>query len=241
MQTTVGELKNPHLRPTKGKVMKTFKIIYLALISATLFVGNSAQAALLTFDDAISGATSYSFDGDGDLINDVIFTTTDSSGFNTVGPGPNQLYIDEPGLEGTTLLSPDLRVDFLNGAITNLSFGFAMSYPLTTPLNVGVTFAVYNNSDTLLGSIYQAADFTLPNGTDPSDFPEALVSLDFLGIASYAVFDFSGSSTRYIVDNFEGTFGSTENIPEVPVPAAVWLFGTALFGLFGFSPRNKAA
>ena len=221
--------------------MKTFRIFYWALVSATLFVGNSAQAALLTFDDAISGATTYSFDGDGDSVNDVIFSTTDSTGFNTVGPGSNQSYIDEPGLEGTTLLSPDLRVDFLNGAITNISFGFAMSYPLTTPLNVGVTFSVYNSSDSLLGSIYQAADFTLPNGTDPSDYPEAVASLDFLGIASYALFDFSGSSTRYIVDNFEGTFGSTENIPEVPVPAAVWLFGTALFGLFGSRQRRKVA
>ncbi|MFC1560704.1 VPLPA-CTERM sorting domain-containing protein [Pseudomonadota bacterium] len=27
----------------------------------------------------------------------------------------------------------------------------------------------------------------------------------------------------------------------VPVPAAVWLFGTALIGLVGFSKRRKAA
>ncbi len=27
--------------------------------------------------------------------------------------------------------------------------------------------------------------------------------------------------------------------PEIPVPAAVWLFGTALIGLFGFSKRRK--
>ena len=30
-------------------------------------------------------------------------------------------------------------------------------------------------------------------------------------------------------------------IPPVPVPAAVWLFGTALIGLFGFGKRRKAA
>jgi len=34
---------------------------------------------------------------------------------------------------------------------------------------------------------------------------------------------------------------SPGGIPEVPVPAAVWLFGTALIGLFGFSKRRKAA
>lgn len=223
--------------------MKIFRIMYLTLISATLFAGNSAQAALLTFDDAISGETTYNFDGDGDLVDDVIFSTTDPAGFNTVGPGPNQLYIDEPGLEGTTSLAPDLRVDFLNGAVTNLSFGFAMSFPLPLPLNVGVTFSVFDSSDVLLGSITQAADYTLPNGIDQSSFPEALVSLDFLGIASYALFDFSGSSTRYIVDNFEGIFGSSEDITPslIPVPAAIWLFGTALLGLLGFNKRRGMA
>ena len=30
-------------------------------------------------------------------------------------------------------------------------------------------------------------------------------------------------------------------VSPVPVPAAVWLFGTALFGLVGFSKRRKAA
>jgi hypothetical protein len=31
------------------------------------------------------------------------------------------------------------------------------------------------------------------------------------------------------------------DIPPVPLPAAVWLFGTALIGLVGFSKRRKAA
>ena len=31
------------------------------------------------------------------------------------------------------------------------------------------------------------------------------------------------------------------DINALPVPAAVWLFGTALIGLFGFSKRRKAA
>ena len=34
---------------------------------------------------------------------------------------------------------------------------------------------------------------------------------------------------------------SISPIPAVPVPAAVWLFGTALVGLVGFSKRRKAA
>lgn len=226
-------------RPMRDETMKICNIIFVTLISATLFTGNVAQAALLTFDDAITGETTYSFDGDADTIDDVIFSTTDPSGFNTVGPGPNQSYIDEPGLEGTTLISPDLRVDFLNGAIANLGFGFAMSNPVQP--GIGVSFSIFDSGDNLLNSIFQEAGYTFPDGTNQSSFPEALVSLDFLGIASYATFDFSGSSTRYILDNFSGTFGSSEEIPVIPVPAAVWLFGTALIGLVGFSKRRKAA
>jgi hypothetical protein len=45
--------------------------------------------------------------------------------------------------------------------------------------------------------------------------------------------------------NLEGRTDDYSNWTEygavVPVPAAVWLFGTALIGLFGFSKRRKAA
>ena len=54
------------------------KVFFLILGCFLLMIGN-ANAAILTFDDIITGATSYSFDGDGDTIDDVIFTTTDPS------------------------------------------------------------------------------------------------------------------------------------------------------------------
>jgi len=210
-----------------------------AVCACIAFVSLSSNAATITFDDVISGATSFGFDGDGDLVNDVIFTTTDVSGFNTAGPGSNMSYINEPGLEGTTTISPDLRVDFLNGAVVNLNFGFAVSS--TSGGIDGVTFSIFDSSDNLLNSVFQTADFTFPDGTNPSSFPEALVSLSFAGTASYAIFDFSTTEgPRYILDNFSGTFGSTEDITPAPVPAAVWLFGSGLLGLIGITRRKKA-
>jgi hypothetical protein len=47
-------------------------------------------------------------------------------------------------------------------------------------------------------------------------------------------FGFSGNLARQLIY-------STEPIPAVPVPAAIWLFGTALIGLVGFGKRRKAA
>ena len=65
----------------------------------------------------VIGETSHAFDGDGGNVDNVVFSTTDPLGFNTSGPGVNQQFIDESGLEGTSDLDPDLRADFLNGAM----------------------------------------------------------------------------------------------------------------------------
>jgi hypothetical protein len=181
---------------------------FMTITTLLLMAAGSANAALLTFDDAISGATSYSFDGDGDTIYDVIFSTTDSFGFNTVGPGSNMTYIQEPGLEGTSLLSPDLRVDFLVGAVDALTFGFALdSYTEDDT----ATFTVYDSSAAVLASTTVTGLYTLPGGNQ-SSFPEGEVSVTFAGVAAYATFDFTSDWGRYIIDNFEGTFGSTERI-----------------------------
>ncbi len=202
------------------------------------FAASSANAAIITFDDAIAGATSYAFDGDGDSVDDVVFSTTDPFGFNTAGPGANQSYIGEPGLEGTTTLAPDLRVDFLNGASGSLRFGFAMS--LLTGLVDGVDFSVYDASGGLLASTNVLADFTLVGGVTQSNFPEGLVDVSFAGVASYALFDFSSNiAPRYIIDNFEGTFGSSETIDNgVPVPAPLALLGVGLAGLAARKRRS---
>ena len=96
-------------------------------------VYSPAQAALITFDTVVTGQTSFGFDGDGDGINDVIFSTTNPAGFNITGPGPNMTFIHEPGLEGTSLLNPDLTVNFLRGATGPLAFGFALNSSISDP------------------------------------------------------------------------------------------------------------
>ena len=156
-------------------------------------------AATLTFDDLISGATSYGFDGDADGIDDVVFTTTDPGGFNTVGPGLNQSYIHEPGLEGTSLLPQDLRADFLNKASGSISFGFALDSSVANS-SYFANVKIYGVGGTLLGEQTVAGAFTATSGGQ-SSFPEGQVSLSFAGEASYMVFDFTSEYGRYIIDD----------------------------------------
>jgi len=52
----------------------------------------------------------------------------------------------------------------------------------------------------------------------------------------------SGQSSTVGADiDAVGAISSAPPVPQVPVPAAVWLFGTALIGLVGFGRRRKAA
>jgi len=173
------------------------KLIGICMI-VFFFVGG-ANGTILTFDDLIQGETAYNFDGDGDGVADVTFSTTDPYGFNTLGPGTGMTYIQEPGLEGTSLLSEDLRVDFFAGARGSLSFGFALdSYTQDDTASVRVYDAKGNqiSSHTETG-LYTAT----PQGT--SNFPEGCITADFTGTASYATFDFTSDFGRYIIDNFE--------------------------------------
>lgn len=57
---------------------------------------------------------------------------------------------------------------------------------------------------------------------------------DFLGIRLHNAVAFDGASPQVFYND------SSLNLGEVPIPAAIWLFGTALIWVSGFSKRNKA-
>lgn len=201
-------------------------VCWVALLSAA-----NIQAAIITFDDLLNGQTSYRFDGDGDSINDVVFSTTDPAGFNTIGPGANQSFINEPGLEATTTLDPDLRVDFLKGALGSISFGFALNSFSADPTYFGY-FELFDAANVSLGSATVVGAYTTtPSGL--STFPEGQITVSFAGVAAYGLFNFEAEFQRFIIDDFQGNFGST----EIPEPGSASLLAGGLASIWAIRRR----
>jgi len=186
-----------------------------------------AQAALLTFDVDITSQTSFAFDGDGDAKNDIVISTSAAEGFNTVGPGLNQSFINEPGLEGTSIGTEDLRLSFLNGAVQTLTLGFALNSDVESPAYFG-SLELFDTNNNLLGTIRVPGVFTVLPGGGISSFPEGRLNVQFTGVAAYGVLNFESQFGRFIIDNLEGTFGSTELPSPIPEPGSGWFFFAAV-------------
>jgi len=217
--------------------IKHWKACAIVLTATAALTGGHAQAAVVTFDDLVTGATSYGYDGDGDGIKDVIFSTVDPKGFNTVGPGPNMSYIHEPGIEGTSLLPVDLRADFIRRAVGSLKFGYALNSSVSDPAYFA-SIKLFDVDGNEIASASQQGDFTITNPPlGRSSYPEGEISLSFAGEAAYATFDFTSQFGRFILDDFSGTYGSTER-PEIPEPGTLLLAGLGLIGI-GKSRRRR--
>ena len=83
-------------------------------------------------------------------------------------------------------------------------------------------------------------EFTFDFGPNNLEvYVDGVLELDILGLFNdgrFAFYNFSHADVTY--SGFTKDPGSFPG--AVPVPAAVWLFGTALIGLAGFSKRRKS-
>jgi len=115
-------------------------------------------------------------------------------------------------------------------------FGFALD-SFQEGSNTWTEFKVFDAGGNLIASDKKFGLFTFPNFPSQSSYPEGQIDLTFAGVASYALFDFSSDFGRYIIDNFEGTYGSTE-VP-VPEPTTMVLLASGLIGLLTFRGKFK--
>jgi len=209
----------------------------LVIVTYLFASAHSVSAQVVDFETLVATQAVFGVDFNSDGIDDVVFSSTDPAGFNPGGPDPNaQVHASGQVLETSSTSSPDIRVDFLGGAIGQLQVGFALLTDVNDP-GQGLLLEVFDQADNQLGSTFQpGALLPLVNtpGSGISGFPEGLASVSFTGVAAYALLDATTTGTRFAIDDFTGTF-SPETIPE---PGSVSLLGFSGLILLGRRRRG---
>ena len=215
-----------------GKVLACLLIAASTVVSTPSASAQSTPSQTIDFETLLATQSVFGFDFNNDGIDDVRFSTTNPGGFNTGGPDPStQVHATGQVLETSSLSAPDIRVDFLGGATGPLQVGFALLTDVGE-LDQGLLIEVFDQADNQLGATFQRGELlpiTTGLGSGVSGFPEGLISVSFPGVASYALLDATTTGTRFVIDDFTGTF-SPETIPEPGSLAVLGFSGLVLLG-----------
>lgn len=184
-------------------------------ISQSSFVDSAS--AINNFYNTQGGVTS-SLVNTGTTINDALLTGVD-------------LYI-------SMLPSDDYTTQELNALSAYLSGGGTVFF-MGEREGIDAPNIRINNALTLLGSNMSIIDasldlgFTTTTNIDPDPLNAGVSSFTFA--ASSAAL--GGTSLIHSTNNT--TIIAYEDLAEVPVPAAIWLFGSSLLGFMGIARRKK--
>jgi len=205
--------------------MNAFRTV---ITTAALVLSTSANAALIALDDSIHGIDSLTFDDVSGLTwLDVSITAgmTYNQVFGELGSGGQfEGYRYATGAEVEQLLtSSGVNVDSM-WTVENFA-----------PINDLVQNYLGHTGDSFTSDASAVFSEAGENGGHKRVF---IRTQDFMGKGFASL----TSGTQY--DNANEGEGHmlvvSESISTVPVPAAVWLFGSGLIGLVGFARRKKA-
>ncbi len=194
--------------------------------AAVLLLGFSshAQAASIDFGAGIGGPSTGHIILTNQLSSlGVTFSTTNVGGVHWWGGdyswSPGRYSITAGGLGSPQFIDP-IQVDFSTTVNQASIRGFDGG----------------GDIDTLILNAYDSLDNLLDTDSITNSFaaPGWIASVFSTTDISYITFEVSVSSGA-------GLLFDDLNFSAVPVPGAVWLFGSGLLGLIGFSKRKRAA
>jgi len=121
--------------------------------------------------------------------------------------------------------------------IANVTGDFSISYDLSVAPSTGIRNVTVENPD---------ENITITSVIITDSASATIASAIFDGTGSWNMSAYLFNTTTYtltILGGLAGNFGGsvTTTVSAVPLPAAVWLFGSALVGLFGASRRKSSA
>lgn len=212
--------------------MKYFKSILLAIILVSPISANAA-AVVLGFDDATTAPlnpySSNGFELQGSLLGGSLIPLSANLGqSDTFNFGKD--YLSILGETAGVPNAANISITSTSGAAFTLNSIDLGSISSTEAVDITLS------SFDILGNFISQTFFNLTELTQ--------ISLtQFAGVTNVNVttaFSFSTIEpiTSFSLDNVNIT-PLTIVVSTVPVPAAAWLFGSALLGFFGFSRRRK--
>jgi len=136
---------------------------------------------------------------------------------------------------GTTNLAPGYNPYSYELNVGSSGSGFIGTFVTlidSSPELQSVSYTIYNDTDATLGT------WTLGSVVDSWVFTDLLGSGTLTHLTSLA------ANTQYVLEMLASGTGaadhSTSQISAVPLPAAAWLFGSALLGLGALRRKQKA-
>jgi len=183
------------------------------LLLAVLMMFGSASAFAVTFPA---------------LELDSVAVTSDNTGLTMSGTVP---YILSDPTTMLVVLIPDLSFSLTSNAAG------AGSLQVDGGLALSATFSDLMITSIVGGTVTWSADLTYTGGSLAGGLTAGLVEGGFNGINGFSM----GQSL--LGETFSGTggLGKLGAVSAVPVPAAVWLFGSGLLGLAGIARRTPRA
>lgn len=149
------------------------------------------------------------------------YNVSGSGSFDIVTIASNR---DEAGNPTSTPYQANYFYEFVVGAFDSLST-FLLSG--TTNETVPVRYFLFEDTDNTVGASNTGVELA-----------ETVPYLNVGGSFQYAL----QSGKQYVLQiqkNSSGWESITTNVSAVPLPGAIWMFGTALLGFLGFSSRRK--
>jgi len=196
------------------------------------FLCNGAMAAYIDFTDDSTGLSG--------MVDGIGFTLTSTDGTVTLNQdgrydGSSYSHCQPAG----SLTCDRDGVGIRNDEIT-------MGQTLSLVFDTAVRITSFEFLDLYKGKYAEEATVTIDGGISRS-----VSATESSGVGGYANLGFlalvgAGQNIAFTARNFFGDDGNNDyalaaiTVSAVPIPAAIWLFGTALIGLVGFG-RRKAA
>lgn len=173
------------------------------------------------------------------LYPDLVYTDADMSAvlgetiYQATGFTDTNLVPDDGGGYYCAGCNGSFLLDFTATSVGGAAGVFGVGFDIYGDENVSgnTAFVTYGDNST--------ANFTLPDASF-GEFPfwgitdNLLISTIHIGLVDGG--SNTSNSVRMALDNL--TIGSAADVSAVPIPAAIWLFGTALLGFTGLSRKS---